>query len=93
MHVNTGHHHLRERGPCASGGSAQTQRERLKSAGAPKLGPIVDFMAVSGGSAQTWRERLNSANKLTNSAGAPKLDGSAQTRRERPNSATVTMHL
>jgi len=38
MHVNTGHHHLREQIPAASGGIAQTQRERQKSAGAPKLG-------------------------------------------------------
>jgi len=28
MHVNTGHHHLREQIPAAPGGSAQTQRER-----------------------------------------------------------------
>ena len=37
MHVNAGHHHLRQQIPAASGGSAQTQRERPNLAGAPKL--------------------------------------------------------
>ena len=40
MHVNTGHHHLRDEIPAASGGSAQTQRERPNSAEAPKLEPV-----------------------------------------------------
>ena len=39
MHLNTGHHHLREQIPAASGGSAQTWRERPNCmAGATKLG-------------------------------------------------------
>ena len=73
MHVNTGHHHLREQIPFASGGSAQTQRERPNSAGAPKLEPIewISWPSLAGapklgGSAQTRRERPNSV-------GAPKL--------------------
>ena len=70
MHVNTGHHHLREQIPFASGGSAQTQRERPNSAGAPKLEPIewISWPSLAGapklgGSAQTRRE--------ANSAGTP----------------------
>jgi len=65
MHINTGgHHHLREQIPAASGGSAQTQRERPNSVGAPTY--RGDFMAVSGGSAKTRLQRLNSegASKL-----------------------------
>jgi len=58
MHVNTGHYHLREQIPAASGGSAQTQWERPNSAGARNY--RGDLTAVSGGSAQTRRERLNS---------------------------------
>jgi len=40
MLVNTAHHHLTEQIPAALGGSAQTQRERPKLAGALKLEPI-----------------------------------------------------
>jgi len=65
MHLNTGHHHLREHIPAASGGSAQTQRERRNSAGAPTLEPKLESI-LYGGSVQTRR-----------SAGAPKLCNSA----------------
>jgi len=61
MHLNIGHHHLREQIPSASGGIAQTQRERPNSAGASKLEPKLESI-LYGGSAQTRR-----------SAGAPKL--------------------
>ena len=79
MHVNTGYRHLREHVLSASGGSAQTQRERPNSAGPPKLEAIewIPWQSLAGapklgGSAQTRRERPNSA-------GASKLGGSAQT--------------
>jgi len=68
MHVRTGQHHLREQIPAASGGSAQTQRERPKSAGAPKLESIegISWPSLAGalkldGSAQTRRKRSKSA--------------------------------
>jgi len=62
MHVNTGHHNLREWIPSASGGSAQTQRERPNSVGAPKLNPIewISWPSLVR-NAQTRRERPNSA--------------------------------
>jgi len=67
MHVNTGHHHLREQIPAASDGSAHTKRERPNSAGAPKLDSIEGTSWPSlvgapklGRSAHTRRERPNS---------------------------------
>jgi len=72
-----------------SGGSTQTRRERLNSAGAPKLEPIecISWPSLAGapkpgGSAQTRRE----PNSMV---GAPKLGG----RWERSNSATVMIYL
>ena len=97
MHVNTGHHHLREQIPSASGGSAQTQRERPNSAGAPKSETIERIPWLSlvgapklGGSVEA--PKLEPIKWISGPilAGVPKLGGSAQTRRERPNSAIVT---
>ena len=41
------HHHLRKQIPAASGGSAQTQRERPNSAGVPKIEPTERILSPS----------------------------------------------
>ena len=76
MHVNTGHHHLREQIPSASVGSAQTQRDRPNSAGAPKLKPIEWISWPSLAGAPKLGERAQTRRESPNSAGGPKLGNS-----------------